>query len=286
MDCRTPGFHVLHHLLEFGWIHVHRVSHAIQPSHLLLPSSSFAFNFSQNKGLYQGVSSSHQMAKASVLQLHHQSIQWILRVDFLWDWLIWSASCPRDSQHLGLKTSVLWCSVFFMVQLSHMYMTTGKTIALALWTFVDKVMSLHFNTLSRFVIAFLPRSKCLFISWLQSPSAVTLEPKKIKSVTTSSFSPSVCHEVMRPNAMILVFWMLNSKPAYSLSSSTFNKRLFSASTLSAIEVVSSAYRRLLIFLWAVLIPAMLHPAQHFMWCTLHIYYIKWVTKYSIVVFLS
>ena len=158
-------------------------------------------------------------------------------------------------QHHGLKTSTLWCSAFFMVQLSHTYMTTGKTIALVLWTFVNKVMSLHFNTLSRFVIAFLPKSKCLFISWLQSPSAVTLEPKKIKSVTTSTFSPSICHEVMGPDAMILVFWMLSSKPAYSLSSFTFNKRLFSSSTLSAIEVPSSAYLRLLIFLWAVLIPA-------------------------------
>ena len=91
-----------------------------------------------------------------------------------------------------------------MVQLSHLYMTTGKTIALTRWTFVGKVMSLLFNVLSRLVIAFLPRSKHLLISWLQSPSAVILEPKKIKSLTVSIVCPSICHEVMGPDAMILV----------------------------------------------------------------------------------
>ena len=92
-----------------------------------------------------------------------------------------------------------------MVQLSYPYMITGKTIALTVWTFVGKVMSLLFNTVSRFVIAFLPRSKCLLISWLHSPSAVILEPKKIKSVTVSIFPPSISHEVMGPDAMIFVF---------------------------------------------------------------------------------
>ena len=106
------------------------------------------------------------------------------------------------------KASILWCSTFFMVQLSHPYMTTGKTIALTRWSFVGKVMSLLFN-MSRSVIAFLPRSKHLWISWLQSPSAVILEPKKIKSVNVSIVSPSICHEVMGLDAMILVFWMLS-----------------------------------------------------------------------------
>ena len=92
-----------------------------------------------------------------------------------------------------------------MVQLSHLYMTTGKTIPLTIWTFVSKVMSLLFNMLSRLVIAFLPRSKCLLISWLQSPSAETLEPPKIKSLAVSIVSPSICHEVMGLDAMILVF---------------------------------------------------------------------------------
>ena len=142
-----------------------------------------------------------------------------------------------------------------MIQLSHPYMTTGKTIALTRWTFVSKVMSLLFNMLSSLVIAFLPRSKRLLISWLQSPSAVILEPPKMKSVTVSIVSPSIHHEVMRPDAMILVFWMLSFKPTFSLSSFTVIKRLFSSSLLSAIRVVSSPYLQLLIFLLANLIPA-------------------------------
>ena len=109
--------------------------------------------------------------------------------------------------------------------------------------------------LSRLVITFLPRSKRLLISWLQSPSAVILGPPKIKSDTVSTVSPSICHEVMEPDAMILVFWMLSFKPTFSLSTFTFIKRLFSSSSLSAISVVSSAYLRLLIFLLAILIPA-------------------------------
>ena len=108
-------------------------------------------------------------------------------------------------QHHSSKASILWLSAFFTVQLSHPYMTTGKTIAVTRWTFVDKVMSLLFNMLSRLVITFLPRSKRLLISWLQSPSAVILEPPKIKSDTVSTVSPSICHEVMGLDAMILVF---------------------------------------------------------------------------------
>ena len=109
-----------------------------------------------------------------------------------------SLKCPL--QHHSLKASVLWDSAFFIVQLSHPYMTTGKTIALTRWTFVDKVMSLLFNMLSTLAITFLPRSKHLLISWLQSPSAVILE-----LATVSTVSPSICHEVMEPDAMILVF---------------------------------------------------------------------------------
>ena len=108
-------------------------------------------------------------------------------------------------QHHSSKASTLQCSAFFVVQLSHPYMTTGKTIALTRWTFVGKIMSLLYNILSRLVIAFLSRSKYLLVSWLQSPSAVILEPPKIKSVTVSTVSPSICHEVMGPDAMILVF---------------------------------------------------------------------------------
>ena len=105
-------------------------------------------------------------------------------------------------QHHSSKASILRCSAFFIVQLSHSYMTTGKIIALTRWTFVDKLMSLLFNMVSRLVITLLPRSKCLLISWIQSPSAVILEPTKIKSATVS---PSISHEVMGTDAMILVF---------------------------------------------------------------------------------
>ena len=108
-------------------------------------------------------------------------------------------------QHHSSKASVLWDSAFFIVQLSHPYVTTGKTIPLTMWIFVSKVMSLLFNMLPRLVIAFLPRNKHLLISWLQSPSAVILEPKEMKSVTVSTVSPSICHEVMGPDAMILAF---------------------------------------------------------------------------------
>ena len=169
-------------------------------------------------------------------------------------------------QHHSSKEPVLLCSAF-LVQLSHPYMTTGKTIALTRQTFVGKVMSLLFNILSRFVIAFLPRSKCLLISWLQSPSAVILEPPKIKFVTISVVSPSVCYEVGL-DAMILVFWMLSFKPNFPLSSFTFIKRLFSSFSLSAIRVVSSAYLRLLIFLLTVLIPACASSSLefHMMYC--------------------
>ena len=157
-------------------------------------------------------------------------------------------------QHYNWKASVLWPSAFLMVQLSHPYVTAGQTIALTRQTFVGKVMSLLFNMLSRLVIAFLPRSKCLSISWLQSPSAVILEPRKTKSATVFTLSPSICHEVMGQDAMILVFWMLSFKPVFSLSSFTFIKRLFSSSLLSASRVESSAYPRLLILLPAILIP--------------------------------
>ena len=108
-------------------------------------------------------------------------------------------------QHHNSKASILWPSTLIMVQFSYLYMTTGKAIALTIWTFVGKELSLLYNTLSRLVIAFLPRSKHLLISWLRSQSAVILEPKKIKSANVSTFHPSICYEVMRPDAMILVF---------------------------------------------------------------------------------
>ena len=153
------------------------------------------------------------------------------RIDWF-DLLVVQGTLKSLLQYHSLKASILWRSLFFlMVQLSHLYMTTGKTIALTICTFVSKVMSLLFNMLSRFIIAFLPRSKCLLISWMQLLSAVISDPKIIKSVT---ISPSICHDVMGPDVVIFIFWMLSFKPAFSLSSFTFIKRSFGSSSLSAI----------------------------------------------------
>ena len=135
------------------------------------------------------------------------------RIDLL-DLLAVQGTIKSLLQHHSSKASILWCSAFVVVQISHPYAITGKTIALTRWTFVGKVMSLLFNMLSRLLIAFLPRSKHLLILWLQSTSAVILEPKKIKSVTVSVVSPSICHKVMGPDATILVFWMFSFKKAF------------------------------------------------------------------------
>ena len=247
---------------------------AIQPSHPLLSPSPPALILSQHQNLFQWVGSSHQVAQVLKLQLQHQSFQWIFRVDFLYNWLVWSPCCSKDSQEFSpapqfesIHSSVLsllygpvltsvgfpcgsagkesTCNVgdlglipglgrspgegkgyplqysglensmdygvtkswtelsdfhFTLLHFSHPYMTTGKTIALSRWTFVGKVTSLLFNMLSRFIIAFLPRSKHLLLSWLQSLSAVILKPMKIRFVTVSTFSPSICHEAMGPDA--------------------------------------------------------------------------------------
>ena len=137
-------------------------------------------------------------------------------------WTGWISLQSKGLSRVFSKASILQPSAFFIVQVSHPYMTPGKTIALTRWTFVGKVMSLLFNMLSRLVITFLPRSKRLLISWVQSPSAVILESRKIKS---AAVSPSICHEVMGLDAMILVFWTLSFKLTFSLSSFTFVKRL-------------------------------------------------------------
>ena len=178
-------------------------------------------------------------------------------ISFRIDWF--DLFIPRDSQESSPasqfeRISSLVLSFVCGPALTSV-MSTGKTIALTVWTFVSKVVVLLSNMLFRFVIAFLPRSQRLIISWLQSPSAVIFGVQEKKSVTASAFSPSICHEVMRPDAMILVFWMLSFNPAFSLSSFTFTKRPFSSSSLSASRVVSSAYPKLLIFLVAILIPA-------------------------------
>ena len=146
-------------------------------------------------------------------------------------------------QHHSSNTSILQSSRFFIVQLPYPYMTTRKTIALTIWIFVGKVMSLLFNMLSRFVIDFLTSSKHLLISWLLSPSAVILEPPPKKSLTVSIVSQSIYNDMMGLDAMIFIFRMMTFKPALSLSSFTFIKKLISSFSLSAIRVVSSAYLR-------------------------------------------
>ena len=147
-----PGLPVYHQLVEFTQIHVHWVIDAIQPSHPL-SSPSPAFSLSQNQGLFQWVSSSHQVAKVLEFQLQHHSFQWIFRTDsFRMDWLDLLAvqgTLKSLPQHHSSKASFLWCSAFFIVQLSHPYMTTGKTMTLTRQTFVGKVMSLLFNMLSK-----------------------------------------------------------------------------------------------------------------------------------------
>jgi len=190
MDCSMTGLPVHHQLLEFTQTHVHWVSDAIQPSHPLWTHSPPAFNFSQLQGLFKWVNSLHQVAKVLEFQLQHQSFQWIFRTDFLLDLLAVQGTLKSLLQHHSSKASILHHSAFFIVQLSHPYMTTGKTIALNRWTFVRKIMSLLFNMLPRLVLTFLPSSKCLLISWLQSPSAgIFGSSQKIKSVTVSIVSP-------------------------------------------------------------------------------------------------
>ena len=221
--------------------------------------SPFPFNLSQNQGLFQWVSSSYKLAKYwSFCFRISPSNEYLGLISFMIDWfdlLAVQGTLKSLLQHWNLKASVLWCSSFFVVQLSNLYTTTGKNIALTRQTFVGKVKSLLFNILSRFVIAFLPRSKNLLISWLQSLSALILEPKKRKSVSSSTFPLSICHDKIRTDAMILVFWMLSFKPTFSLPLFILIKRLFSSSSLSARIVVSSAYLRLLIFFLAILTPA-------------------------------
>ena len=201
MDFSTPGLAVHHQLPESTQTHVHWVSDTIQPSHPLLSPSVCPQSFPAS-GLFKWVNCLHQVAEVLEIQLQHQSFQWTPGLtSFTMDWLdLLGAQETLKSllQHHSSKSSLLQHSASFSVQLSHQYTTTEKTIALTKWTFVGKPMSLLFNMLSRLVITFLARSKCLLISWLQSPSAVILEPPKIKSATVSTISPSICHKVMRP----------------------------------------------------------------------------------------
>ena len=174
MDCSTPGFPVHHQLLELAQTHVYRIGDAIQPSHPLSSPSPPAFNLSQHQGLFKWVSSSCQVAKVLERQLQHQSFQWIFRTDFLWDGLIGLPCSPRDSQESSptpqfksINSSAL--SFLYSPTLTNIHdYWKNHSLGFSRWIFVGKVMSLLFNMLSRLVITFLPRSKCLLIPWLQS----------------------------------------------------------------------------------------------------------------------
>ena len=207
MDCSTPGFPVHHQLPELAQTHVHQIGDAIQPSYpLSSPSPSIFLSirvFSNESVLHiRWPKYWHFSFSISPSNEHPGLISF--RLDWL-DLLAVQGTLKGLIKHHSSKASILQHSAFFIVQLSHPYLTTGKAIALTRWTFVGKVMSLLFNMLSRLVITFLPRSKRLLISWLQSPYAVILEPPKIKSDTVSTVSPSISHEVMGPDAMIFVF---------------------------------------------------------------------------------
>ena len=192
MHCSTPGFPIHLQLLELAQTHVHRVSDATQPSHpLLYPSSAFSLSsirgFS-NESVLHIRWPKYWRFRFSISSSNEYS--GLISFRIVWfDLLVVQGPLKILLQHHSSKASTLWCSAFFIIQLSHPYMTTGKTIALTRRIFVGKVMSLLFNMLSRLVIAFLPRSKGLLISWLQSPSALILEPKNIKSITVSIFFP-------------------------------------------------------------------------------------------------
>ena len=204
MDCSMPGFPVHHKFMEITQTHVHWVSDTIQQSHpyylfLFLPSIFPSIRVFSNESVLFirwpkdwsfSISPSNEysgLISSRIYWLHLFALQ---------------GTFESLLQNHSSKTSILWCSAFFIVQLSHPYMTTGKNIALSRRTYVGKVMSLLLNMLSRWVITLLPRSKRLLISWLHSPSAMILEPPKINSLTVSTLSPSISQEVMGPDAMI------------------------------------------------------------------------------------
>ena len=233
MDCSTPGFPVHHQLPELAQIHVHQAGDAIQPSHplsspSLLPSIFPSIRDFPNESVLCIKWSMYWSFSFSISPSNEYSGLISFGIDWF-DLFAIQGTLKSLLQHHSSKASILWPSAFFMVQLSNPYMNYWKkTIALTIWTFVSKVMSLFFNMLSRSFIVFLPRSKHILISWLQSPTTVIVEPKKIKSLTVSIVSPYICHEVMGADAMILVFWMLSIKPVFSLSSFIFIYKLDSS----------------------------------------------------------
>ena len=208
MNRSMPGLPVHHQLLEFKLMSIELVmpsSHLIlcRPL-LLLPPIPPSIRVFSNESTLRVRWPKYWSFSFSIIPSKEIPGLISFRVDWL-DLLAAQGTLKSFLQHHSSKASILRCLAFFTIRLSHPYMTTGKTVALTRQTFVGKIMSLLLNMLSRLVIASLPWSKCLLISWLQSRSAVILEPRKIKSATASTVFPSIFHEVMGPDAMILVF---------------------------------------------------------------------------------
>ena len=245
------------------WCHP-TISSSIIPFSSRLQSFPASGSFPVSQFFTSGGQSTGISASTSVLPMN------ILKDWFPLGWTGWISLQSKGLSRVFSSTTVQKHQFFtasFMVQLSHAYMTTGKNQSFDSTYLCQQRDVLLFNMLSRLVIAFLPRSKYLLISWLKSPSAVILEHPKIKTLTVSKFSLSICQEVMGPDAMILVFWMLSYRTTFSLSSLTFIKRLFSSSTLSAIRVVMCIYWYVSRQSWCQFV---LHPVWHLAWCTLHI----------------
>ena len=221
MDCSTPGFPVLHQLPELTKLMSIK---SVMPCHhlilclplLLLPSVFPSIRVFSNHSVLSIRWPKYWSFSFSISPSNEYSGLISFRIDWF-DLLGVQRTLKSLLQHHSSKASILQCSAFFIVHLSHPYMTTGKTTALTKWTFVGKVTSLLFNMLSRLVISFLPRSKCLLISWLQSSSAVIFYSKKIVSHCFHCF-PIYLPWSGKTDAVILVFWMLSFKPAFSLSS--------------------------------------------------------------------
>ena len=266
MDYSTPGFPVLQYSPEFAQTHVHWISDAIQPSHPLSPPSPLAFNLPSIRVFSSELALCIRWPKYwsfsfSISPSSEYSGLISFRID-QFDLLADQGTLKRFLQHHSSKESVFPRSAFFMVQLSHLYVTTEKTMLwlygplLAKWYLCFLICSVG---LSEY---FLPRSKHLWISWLQSPSTVILEPKKIKSVPVSIVSPSICHEVMGLDVMIFVFWMLSFKPAFHSP--------LSPSSRDSLVRACHLHMKLLIFSPVILIPAW--DSSSLAFCTVYFAY--------------
>ena len=265
MDCSTQGIPVHQQFPEFTQTHVHWVGYATHPSHPLSSPYPPALNLSQHLGLFKWVTLCIRQPKYWSFSFNiSPSNEYSGLISFMMDWLDLLAvqgTLKSLHQHHSSKVSILQCSAFFIVQLSHPYMTTGKIIALPRWTFVGQVMSLLFNMLPRLVITFLPRSRRLLISWLQSPSAVILDPPQNKVWYCFYCFPIYLPWSYGTRCHDLSFLNIEFKPTFSLFS--FTKRLF-GSSFSAIRVVSSTYLRLLLFLPTIFIPACVSSSPAFL----------------------